>query len=81
MIKQIDISAIPATSKRYKLCKIQAELDEFIRSGWPAAEITDTHGYKSASVAACSYRNSARNMHIGVSVILRDGRVFLVRGK
>ena len=75
-IKQIELNDIPG--KGFKDCKVQNDLFEFQKSGWPACEV-ETHGYCNAESARGAYKTAAERLGISVSVVARKGRLFLIR--
>lgn len=77
MIRKINLDDIPGRKTSYNNM-IQQEMQDFLRSDWPAAEI-DTAKYKNAYTAAKSYGHAARKANLPVIAMARNGRAFLIR--
>ena len=78
MITPIEVNEIPKKRKMY--AQVRKEIERFWVSGWDACEI-DTTGYKSTRIAYNTWRQAASHSHIGLRVILRGARIFLIRGE
>lgn len=77
MIKEISLNEIPG--RRYKDCKLQKDIMQFVNSDWSACEV-DTSGYTGANSARNAYRKCAMRLNVNVDVLSRSGMVFLVKG-
>lgn len=76
MLTRINLEDVPCSARRNN--KLMRELEEFHRSDWPAAEI-DTGHYKSVSIAVNAYRESIRKAHLGLSVVKRGDKAYVLR--
>ena len=75
-IKAIELNDIPGMG--FKDCKAQADIFEFQKSGWPACEV-ESHDYSNAESARQAYKAAAERLRIGVTVVSRKNRLFLIR--
>lgn len=74
MITKIEKETIP--------CKklnnfVQREIIEFVKSGWDACEVTYTQ--KTFNAAYSAYKIACKQLQVGVSVLTRGGKIYLVR--
>ena len=76
-LKRVNINEIPVT--RYT-GQPTAEIEAFLKMDADAVEIVNHH-YKSNKSCHNAFSTAARRMNCGVKVIMRDGRVFLVKHK
>lgn len=77
MIKQVLLSDIPFRSK-YKVCSIQKDILDFIYSDWPACEV-DATAYKTPVSVRNAYAVAIKRLRVGVTVVQRGERVFMIK--
>lgn len=77
MIQKIEIEQIPGRKCNHNN-SVQSEVLEFHRSDWSACEVSTSH-YKTSHSAFAAYKNAITRLNIGVAVLEREGRLFLVR--
>lgn len=77
MITEISPNDIPG--RRYKDCKLQKDIMQFVNSDWPACEV-DIQNYKTVNSARIAYSKSVKRLNVNVDTITRNGRLFLVKG-
>lgn len=78
MIKKIKIEDIPGLRKPRE--GVISQIEEFYKSDWPACEV-ESHGYKTANSARNAWRKAVESTHLGITVITRADRVFMIRNK
>lgn len=71
----IDINTVRPSKKGYKH---ELNFEEFLGMGVPCVEVLDHH-YKTTQVAQQVMGKAARKWTNNVKVVVRSGRVFLVR--
>ena len=76
MLTKIDRSEIPAI-REHKTCYYE-DLEKMLNDGIDCAEITDLKG-NSAVTASNGYRYVINTNKLPLTVIVRKGRVFIVR--
>lgn len=77
MITKINMGDIPGRKTTHNNA-VSAEILQFHESGWDACEVSTAH-YKSVRVARNAYDYAAKKLKVGVSVMMRNDRLFLVR--
>lgn len=76
MITMIEKETIPC--KKPINNYVQREIIEFAKSGWDACEVTYTQ--KTVYAAYAAYCTACKRLEVGVRVLMRDGKLYLVRG-
>ena len=76
MMKKIAVTDIPRSTR--PTMKLQAQIEEFVRSGWDACEI-DTRHYCSAISCRNAWNTAIQRSHRTLVAIIRNGRVFVLR--
>lgn len=76
MITKIEKETIPC--KKTRANDVSRDIIEFDKSGWDACEVTYTQ--KTVHAAHSAYYAACKRLKLGVSVLLRDGKLYLVRG-
>lgn len=77
MIERIDPKAVPGRVTTYNNM-IEADIREFMESGWDVAEVK-TEKYKTVTSSANAYRTAVKRMCADCIVTARSGRLFLMR--
>lgn len=77
MIKRVSINEINNIGREQN-GKVRNDLQEFVASCMDAAEVS-IKGYRHPKNAYASYLNAIHRDHLPVRVIMRKGRVFLIR--
>lgn len=77
MIKSISLRDIPGRKCTNR--NLIADISEFIRSDADAVEVVWDNEYSDQNSARTAYKKCAETMKVGVTVITRGKRVFLLR--
>lgn len=77
MITPIEVKDIPGRSCNFNNA-VSQEVLEFHNSDWPACEV-NTGKYKTTHSAYAAYKEAVKRLNVGVLVMERSGRLFLLR--
>lgn len=77
MYKPIKPDDLPKSRVR-EIPMVKEDLEDFMETGFAAAEVTIPDGCKPKSVYA-AYTNRIKKLGLPVKMIMRDGRVYMVK--
>lgn len=77
MISKIELNDIPGRKNNFNN-NVIGEVLEFHNSDWSACEVDVKH-YKTAHSAFAAYKTAVKKLNVGVGVMARDNRLFLVK--
>ena len=77
----VDPKTITMFSTRHSHCKAMRTIEEFIRSEHEAVQLKyDAKEYASAASVQSTYRRAIRKLHVDCAVLIRQGKVYLIKG-
>ncbi len=79
MYKEINLADIPGKRARLFNNAVKQDVEDFVKSGLVAAEVTITN-YKTPESARAAYVKAIKTAHVDVEAMCRAGRLFLIRG-
>ena len=78
MLHRIEICDIPGRKTLGNRMVVE-EIQEFLRSEFPAAEVEIKGHYKTTASAYSAYKNAVNTAKVAVTVLTRGDRLFLIR--
>ena len=78
----VEPKAIPMLFTRRSRCKAMKVIEEFMQSEHEAVQLKyNDKEYASAASILSTYKKAAARMHVDCVVLIRQGKVYLIKGR